>query len=273
MNNAPERDDDYLWDRSGPVDADVAELERRLAPQAWKPRHRVIARPRRTAPHARRRRPWRFVVASAAAAAMLALGLQAWVAYRLHWPTAQPWRITATEGPVTMAGVTASAAGALAPGVLLETGDGATARLQVARIGEMILGEGSRFELVETGDGRHRARLQRGSLWARIWAPPGAFGVSTPAGEVFDLGCEFLLQAEQDGSGALTVRSGWVQVDNLRREVLVLAVVEEMRYEEIASTLAIPVGTVMSRLSRAREKLRAAFADGPGTPSSLKIVK
>jgi RNA polymerase sigma-70 factor (ECF subfamily) len=41
-----------------------------------------------------------------------------------------------------------------------------------------------------------------------------------------------------------------------QREVLVLAAVEEMTYEEIARVLEIPVGTVMSRLSRARKKLR-----------------
>ena len=41
-----------------------------------------------------------------------------------------------------------------------------------------------------------------------------------------------------------------------QREVLLLAAVEELRYEEIASALAIPIGTVMSRLFRAREKLR-----------------
>ena len=40
------------------------------------------------------------------------------------------------------------------------------------------------------------------------------------------------------------------------REILLLCEVEEMSYTEISSTLAIPMGTVMSRLSRARRALR-----------------
>jgi len=40
------------------------------------------------------------------------------------------------------------------------------------------------------------------------------------------------------------------------REILLLCEVEEMSYQEIAETLSIPVGTVMSRLSRARKGLR-----------------
>jgi RNA polymerase sigma-70 factor (ECF subfamily) len=40
------------------------------------------------------------------------------------------------------------------------------------------------------------------------------------------------------------------------REILLLCEVEEMSYQEIAETLAIPTGTVMSRLSRARKALR-----------------
>ena len=40
------------------------------------------------------------------------------------------------------------------------------------------------------------------------------------------------------------------------REVLLLCEFEEMSYQEIATTLAIPMGTVMSRLSRARRALR-----------------
>jgi RNA polymerase sigma-70 factor (ECF subfamily) len=40
------------------------------------------------------------------------------------------------------------------------------------------------------------------------------------------------------------------------REALLLCEVEEMSYQEIAETLAIPIGTVMSRLSRARKAMR-----------------
>jgi RNA polymerase sigma-70 factor (ECF subfamily) len=40
------------------------------------------------------------------------------------------------------------------------------------------------------------------------------------------------------------------------REILLLCEVEEMSYQEISETLSIPIGTVMSRLSRARKTLR-----------------
>ena len=40
------------------------------------------------------------------------------------------------------------------------------------------------------------------------------------------------------------------------REIVLLCEVEEMSYQEIAESLSIPIGTVMSRLSRARKTLR-----------------
>ena len=45
------------------------------------------------------------------------------------------------------------------------------------------------------------------------------------------------------------------------REVIVLREIEEMPYEEIALVAGIPIGTVMSRLSRARAALRVALQD------------
>jgi len=57
-----------------------------------------------------------------------------------------------------------------------------------------------------------------------------------------------------------------------QREVLLLVALEEMSYSDIAVTLGIPVGTVMSRLSRGRERLRAIM-DGPQPTARLRIVR
>jgi RNA polymerase sigma-70 factor (ECF subfamily) len=57
------------------------------------------------------------------------------------------------------------------------------------------------------------------------------------------------------------------------REVILLCDVEEMRYQEIAETLAIPAGTVMSRLSRGRKAMRELLVGASirsGTRSALK---
>jgi RNA polymerase sigma-70 factor (ECF subfamily) len=52
------------------------------------------------------------------------------------------------------------------------------------------------------------------------------------------------------------VQAALEQLSLEHREIILLCDVEEMKYEEIAQTLDIPIGTVMSRVARARKALR-----------------
>ena len=56
-----------------------------------------------------------------------------------------------------------------------------------------------------------------------------------------------------------------------QREVLLLVAVEQLSYQEIATALGIPIGTVMSRLSRGRARLRDELRSGAagGIPAPL----
>ncbi|HEV2733123.1 MAG TPA: sigma-70 family RNA polymerase sigma factor [Terriglobales bacterium] len=57
------------------------------------------------------------------------------------------------------------------------------------------------------------------------------------------------------------------------REILLLCEVEEMSYQEIAETLSIPIGTVMSRLSRARNGLRDCLRRKSQRDEVAKVVR
>ncbi len=56
-----------------------------------------------------------------------------------------------------------------------------------------------------------------------------------------------------------------------QREVVLLVAVEQLTYEEVSRALEIPIGTVMSRLSRGRERIRQALGGQVTVP--LKVVK
>ena len=56
------------------------------------------------------------------------------------------------------------------------------------------------------------------------------------------------------------------------REIVLLVALEDMAYADVAKTLGVPIGTVMSRLSRGRERLRALL-DGRSDAVRLKVVK
>jgi RNA polymerase sigma-70 factor (ECF subfamily) len=62
------------------------------------------------------------------------------------------------------------------------------------------------------------------------------------------------------------------QLPEEQRAVLLLVGLEDMSYAEVAATLGIPIGTVMSRLARGRERLRRVL-DGQRGPTTLRVVR
>lgn len=62
------------------------------------------------------------------------------------------------------------------------------------------------------------------------------------------------------------------QLPEEQRAVLLLVGLEGMRYADVARTLDVPLGTVMSRLSRGRERLRVVL-EGRGPQNHLRVVQ
>ena len=74
----------------------------------------------------------------------------------------------------------------------------------------------TRVQLVEARGREHRMSLERGTIHARIWAPPKLFFVKTPSATAVDLGCEYTLQVDDAGAGLVHVVLGWVAFFQIR---------------------------------------------------------
>ena len=92
---------------------------------------------------------------------------------------------------------------------------------------------------------------------------------SAPHLSVEEEGEEAVLPAVQQTPETLLLSSGTQQriqaalekLPLIYREVILLCDVEEMKYQEIAELVGIPLGTVMSRIARARKLLRGMLAE------------
>lgn len=88
-----------------------------------------------------------------------------------------------------------------------------------------------------------------------------------------DLPAEPAQRAQQgDALEVRDLQAALMRLPVEQRSVLLLVTLDERSYEEAADILDIPLGTVMSRLSRARERLRCIMAGLPEV-ATLKVVK
>ena len=82
-----------------------------------------------------------------------------------------------------------------------------------------------------------------------------------------------------DGASAETatalreLRTALLRLPEEQRQVVLLVGLEQFSYAEAAEVLAVPIGTVMSRLARGRERLRQLLEEGTPDRHGLRRVK
>jgi RNA polymerase sigma-70 factor (ECF subfamily) len=121
---------------------------------------------------------------------------------------------------------------------------------------ERVLANASRFEPGTRFDA-WTFRILR-NLWIDHVRKRQTAGVQEDVSERHDIAGSY---GEQDVEARLTLKTVAEAITDLpdeQREVLVLVCVEEFSYREAADLLGIPIGTVMSRLARARRSLAEA---------------
>ena len=208
---------DYLWDGSGEADADVARMERALArfrhagrAPEWSGIAEIAEVPRMQAGG----RQWWFQFAAVAASALVVLS--AWTGLRRNEETVANgigWGVESVAGAPRVGRNTVGRAGekaTLHAGQILETDGASEASLTVADVGRVDVEPRTRLRLVESEEARTRMKLERGTIRAFIWAPPGEFMVDTPSALAVDLGCRYTLRVDDDGRGLLRTTLGWV---------------------------------------------------------------
>jgi hypothetical protein len=188
--------EDYLWDRSGPPDLEIARLERTLAPLRYRHRGELAG----AAPQRPR---WAWAAVAAAAAVVAAAGL---LATAIPAARTTAWQVSQLQGAASLGGRQVAIATALGAGQLLRTAGSSQLTLESGDVGRIDLGPDSELR----ASSERKVMLQRGRLHAFIWAPPREFVVDTPSARAVDLGCEYTLNVDALGNGLLHVEMGWV---------------------------------------------------------------
>jgi hypothetical protein len=123
-----------------------------------------------------------------------------WEVVRLEGAPKIGWKAIGANSGVAKLGV----------GQMLVTDVSSRASVTLEETGRVEVDGGSRLRLVTNGPRRKRLSLERGTIHARIWAPPGEFVVDTPSAVAVDLGCVYTLHVDDSGGGLLRTTMGWV---------------------------------------------------------------
>jgi ferric-dicitrate binding protein FerR (iron transport regulator) len=207
---------DYLWDGSGEPDSEVQKLENLLR----RYRHDQPAPAFEAIPQiASAGQRWSFfrlkfaVPLGAVAAVVVAAALFFYLRPRHGVVPGSTWEVARIAGAPRVGRhsiAAGSQTGKLAVGQTLVTDNASRASLTLDETGRIEVDPDSRLRLIASGRDRKRLSLERGTIHATIWAPPGEFVVDTPSAVAVDLGCVYTLHVDDSGAGLLRTTMGWV---------------------------------------------------------------
>jgi hypothetical protein len=228
-----DENNEYLWSKTGVADPEIARLEELLGRLGQSspppPLGFAIEIPRRMRPLAA------MVMLAAAAVVVFGFVGVVWRHTRVTLAPSVAYKQTVAATEPGAAETTRE--GRLKVGGWLDT-EKAKTTIDIADIGIVNVDPGSRLGLLSTSPGDYRLHLERGTIHAVIWAPPGQFFVETPSSTAVDLGCAYTLTVDDNGDGLVRVINGWVGFEWNGRESF------------------IPMGAVC----------RTKKGQGPGTP-------
>ena len=195
--------EDYLWDKSGEPDPEIQRLENLLSPLGHNlDKTPVLSFPKRS--HV----PYLLAIA----ASLLVLCGALWIAWQRTRPA---WDVATVQGTPSLK--------RLAKGESISTDSQSQARLNLNDVGEVEVEPNTRLSVLAIRPDEQRLAVERGTIHALIWAPPGRFIVNTPSAQTVDLGCQYTLKVDADGVGLVEVSVGWVAFENDGRESFIPA--------------------------------------------------
>jgi hypothetical protein len=209
--------DDYLWDGSGEPDPEVQKLETALGryrhnQPAPKFDEVVGIRPVKQ-PWSFFNLRWSYQFSAVAAAVLIAMTVFFVLRQRADRNLGPSWDVARLEGSPRVGWHSLgekSGPGKLGIGQTLVTDSSSRASITLDETGQVEVDSNSRLRLVINGPGHKRLSLERGTIHAFIWAPPGEFVVDTPSAVAVDLGCKYTLHVDDSGAGLLRTTMGWV---------------------------------------------------------------
>jgi hypothetical protein len=229
--NKPEQND-YLWDATGAPDPQIQRLEHALqefrSTLSVPPVFPRVEAPVRPSSWWAALTSWEWTPRLAAMAAIIVTtAFVVSISFRAPQPANRTigWDVQLT----TAQSSDSSAANAPTRGLQLhigetfETDQASKASIAVANIGRLELEPNTRLRLLQSAEGRKRVALDRGTIHAAIWAPPGEFVLDTPSAVAVDLGCMYTLTIDEAGGGLLRTTLGWVGFQSNGRESFIPA--------------------------------------------------